>query len=194
MKRKDFLKLMGIAGAIVSSYRAEAPEGFDPQATATTISTYGTEAGAIKNVASAYAPLKPNQAGGRVRCAVFTRVYASEVAGDITALCVLPKGARILRGEVHMSASGGSTTFAFGLMGKDGSGYIDDTVGATVSDNQAILLTAQTITTTALVRIAATNALSCMYETTKELWVTVTTGAATIGTQTLTGFIEYVVD
>jgi len=194
MKRKDFLLLCGIAGAIVSGYRSQAPEGFDPQATATTIDTYGTEAGAIRNVASAYAPLKPNQAGGRMRFAMFTRVYASEAAGDDTALCVLPKGARIISGEAHMSASGGSTTFAFGLMGKDGTGFIDDTVGATVSDNNAILLAAQTITTTAIVRLAATYALSCMYETTKELWVTVTTATATIGTQTLRGWIAYTVD
>jgi len=162
---------------------------------ATTIDNYSTELGqTAPGNPQLYAPLEPNQLRGKVRISTFTRVYASETAGDDTALCLIPKGARILSGSIVISATGGSTTFAVGLMGADGSGYIDDTVGATVADNTGLLLAAQTITSTAKVELAATTALSYLYETKKNLYVTITTAAATIGTQTIKGHISWVVD
>lgn len=140
-----------------------------------------------------YAPLKPNQQGGRVRIATFTRVYGTEAAGDNTALCKLPKGARIITGIAQVSATTGTATLAFGLMGTDASGYIsaDNT---TTADNTAALKAAAAITTTAQVALAATVALYSNVETEKELYVTVTTAAAAMASQTLSGYILYAVD
>lgn len=139
-----------------------------------------------------YSPLKPNQENGRVRMSFFTKTFASEAAGLDLALCKLPKGARIVGGEISFSASTGTATIAVGLMGKDGSGFID--AANSVSDNTALLLAAAAITTTPVVRLANTQALSYGYETEKELYVTLTTAVAAMGTQVLKGHIAYIVD
>jgi hypothetical protein len=157
---------------------------------ATTIDNYSTElaAGRPPN----YAPLSPNKYEGRMRISMFTRVYTTEAAGDDTALCELPKGARIISGVAQVSATTGSATLAFGLMAKDGSGYLD--AALSVADDTAILKAAAAITTTAQVALAATVALKSLYETEKQLYVTVTTAAAAMAAQTLSGWIQYVVD
>ena len=157
---------------------------------ATAIDGYGTELTQIQP--PAYAPLKPNQVGGRVRVAAFTKVFASEAAGTDIALCKLPKGARILGGEVCVSASTGSATLSFGLMAEDGSGTID--AANSVSDAVASAFAAAAITTTALTPIFATQALLRYYETEKPLLLTVTTAAASMTTQTLKGLVFYAVD
>lgn len=161
---------------------------------ATTIDNYSTELGQTSpGNPQLYVPLKANQQGGRVRVVTFTRVYGTEAAGDDTALCKLPKGARILSGIAQVSATTGSATLAFGLMGADGSGYISAD-NSTTADNTAILKAAAAITTTAQVALAATVALQSMVETEKELYVTVTTAAAAMAGQTLSGYILYAVD
>jgi hypothetical protein len=157
---------------------------------ATVIDGYGTELAQIQP--PAYSPLKPNQREGRVRVAAFTKVFATEAAATDIALCELPAGARILSGEVNVSATTGLATLSFGLMAKDGSGLIDK--ANTVSDAVASVAAAAAITTTALVPIFATQALLRYYETEKPLFVTCTTAAAAMAGQTLKGVILYVVD
>lgn len=157
---------------------------------ATVISGYSAE---LTQVAPPnFAPLKPNQLHGRKRVAFFSKTFASESAGANIALCVLPKGARITGGDISFSATTGSATIALGLAGKDLTGYID--AAGSVSDGVALLLAAAAITTTPRVPFANTQALYYGYETEKELWLTLTTAAASMGTQVLKGHIEYVVD
>lgn len=197
MNRKQFSKslLMSIAALeaaiAVASARSQAPEGYDPQ-NGTTINSYSTEVN--QGLPPNYAPLKPNQREGRIRISSFTRVYTTEAAGDNTALCLLPKGARVVKFEVAVSATTGTATLAFGLMGKDLNGNIDDTSGATVVDNVAFFAAAAAITTTPKVDLANTIALNWLYETKKEVYVTVSTAVAAMAGQTLRGYVAYVVD
>lgn len=157
---------------------------------ATVIDNYSDD---LKNgVAPVYGPVKTNVQGGRIRVAYFQRTYATEAAGDDTALVILPKGARILNGEISVSATTGTATLAVGLMDRAGSGFID--AALSVSDNTAYLLAAAAITTTAKVALAATQALGYGYETEKELYVTITTAAAAMASQVIKGHITYVVD
>jgi len=157
---------------------------------ATVIDGYSGELGQIQP--PAYSPLKPNQKEGRIRVAHFTKTFASEAAGLDLALVELPKGARILRGEISVSASTGSATLSIGLAAKDGSGFID--AANSVSDAVALGFAAAAVTTTALVEIFATQALYRYYECEKPTYVTLTTAAAAMGTQVLKGAIYYVVD
>jgi hypothetical protein len=160
---------------------------------ATTIDNYSTELGqTAPGSPQLYAPVKPNQHRGKVRMSSFTRVYATEAAGDDTALCIIPKGARILGGKAAVSATTGSATLSYGLMAKNGSGYLD--AALSVADNVAYLKAAAAQTTTTPVDLAATVALGMLYETEKELYVTVTTAAAAMAGQTLSGYIMYVVE
>lgn len=157
---------------------------------ATTINSYSTDLAA--NLAPLYAPIKPNIMHGRVRAVYFRKVFATEAAGEDVALAVIPKGARILGGVAGVSATTGSATLSYGLMAKDASGTLD--VAAAVSDDVAALKAAAAQTTTAQVALAATPALYYGYETEKELYLTVTTAAAAMAGQTLTGHLLYTVD
>jgi hypothetical protein len=160
---------------------------------ATVIDNYSTEMNqGFPGSPQTYSPLKANQFQGKLRVSTFTRVYTTEAAGDDTVLCIIPKGARILYGEAVVSATTGSATLAFGLMAKDASGFLD--VAASVSDNTAVLKAAAAITTTAKVSLAATTALSYLYETEKDLYVTVTTAAAAMAAQTLSGHIVWALE
>lgn len=156
----------------------------------TVIDSYSAELTA--NLAPLYAPLKPNQYEGRIRVAYFTKTFASEAAGHDVALCVLPKNARIISGSFWVSASTGSATLAIGLKGRDESGFID--AAGLVSDNTAFFLAAAAVTVLTEQRFANTIALNAGYELEKECYVTLVTAAAAMTTQSLRGFILYVVD
>lgn len=161
------------------------------------------------NQAPLYAPLKPNRSEGRVRTANFRLTLASQAAGAVFGVAVLPKGARIIGGELCASATlSNSATLAVGLAGKDNSGYYDDavaggpgyktdgsavTVGTPVADGGALLKAAAAQGAT-MVPFAITQALGYLYETAKEVYVTLTTGTGTVGTEVVTGSIRYVVD
>ncbi len=149
---------------------------------ATTIDSYSDALEA--NLQPLYAPLKTNLQGGRVRMAFFRVTLASQASGEDIAVAIIPKGARILSGVIAASATlANSATLAVGLMGKDGSGYIDDavtggpglkpdgsavTVGTPVADAVACLKAAAAQGATQ-VPFAVTQALGYGYETAKEL-------------------------
>lgn len=157
---------------------------------ATVLDGYSTEQAQIQP--PTYAPLKPNQYEGRIRCAFFSKVFTTEAVATDLALCVIPKGARILGGQLCFSASTGTATIAIGIMDKAGSGFID--AALSVSDNIAFFLAAAAITVTTMQEFGATQALNYGYETEKEVYVTLTTGTAVMAAQTLKGFVRYVVD
>jgi len=157
---------------------------------ATAINDYGDEL--TLNRPPLYAPMAPNVHLGRIRSSFFTMTFATESAGLDVALAVIPKGARILGGTFCVDATTGSATLSFGLMGTDGSGFID--AAGTVSDAVASLKAAAAHTTTAQANLAVTQALLYGYVTEKELYLTVTTAAAAMAAQALKGHIEYVID
>ena len=157
---------------------------------ATVLVGYSNEQGQIQP--PTYTPLRPNQREGRVRIAYFSKTFASEASGTNIGLTELPKGARIIDGEITVSATTGSATIAVGLMAKDGSGTIDS--ANSVSDGVAYGLVAAAITTTAIVPLFATQALYRNYETQKPLIVSLSTAAATMGPQVAMGWVRYVAD
>jgi len=157
---------------------------------ATTLNSYSDDL--TSSNAPNYAPIKVNKAGGRLRVQYFTVTLASQVAGEDIALCVLPKGARIIGGNIIASASlANSAQVSVGLMDKAGSSYID--AALSVSDNVAILKAAAVLSTTML-PFANTQALKFGYETEKELYVTATTSVGTVSTEVITGYVMYAVD
>jgi len=159
-----------MAQTVIDSYSAELTQGLPPL----------------------YAPVKTTQLQGRVRIATFTRQYVTEAAGDDTALVVLPKGAKILNIHLQLSASSGAATLAVGIAGKDKTGFIDGP--GTISDSNAFFRAAAALTVTTDTVCGDTQALNTMYETLKEVWITITTAAAAMANQLLTGYVLYVVD
>lgn len=157
---------------------------------ATVIDDYSDEM--ALNRAPLYAPMAPNVHLGRVRMSWFTMTFATEASGADVAVAIIPKGARILSGWIVASATTGTATLSVGLAATDGSGFLD-TAGV-VSDNIAVLRAAAAITTTAKTELAATSLLGFGYIAQKELYMTVTTGAAAMAGQVVSGFISYVID
>ena len=159
--------------------------------------------------------------GNLSRCSVKTAAFkwtcASEVAGTVVNLCLLPKGARILKCEIVASAAlANSAQISIGLSAKDNTGIIDDgsvasyndsgtalaadtvagaagVVGTTVADS-GVCLKAAAILSTTIVPFAITSALGFGYETQKEVYVTATTSVGTISTEVVRGFVNYAID
>lgn len=161
------------------------------------------------NLPPLYAPLKTNVMEGRVRIAAFKWTCAAEASGTTVNVAKLPKGARILSGTIAASATlANSATLAVGIAGLDNSGYYDDalasgpglktdgsvvTTGTPVADNTTAFKAAAT-QGTAQVGFALTRALGYLYETAKEVYVTLTTGTGAVTTEVVTGHVLYVVD
>ncbi len=186
---------------------------------ATTITHYGTELtqGPPGNPQT-YQPLRVNQLGGRVRFAMFNWVTASEPVGSNIALAKIPGGARLVDIGMSISAGLGSTTLSFGLAGADGTGYIDDGTGANTCGTQTAdsvscisgatgyppVALAHLLLPTPVAYDTANGAQSgvvtiggsggWLYQTAKDVYLTVTVNAATIGTIVLSGYVLYVLD
>lgn len=156
-----------------------------------------------------YLPLKPSQYQGRLRISEFTLTFASQVATTSFAVMKLPAGARIISGVLAASGTlANSATLSVGLAGVDGSGNIDDalitgtgintdrsavTVGTPISDGVAVLKAAAAQGATQ-VPFSITQALGYLYETNKQLYITITTGTGTVATETVTGHCVWVLD
>lgn len=175
---------------------------------ATTISTYSdalkTQIGTASVAPGAPAPA--NLSRSKMIVAPFKWTCASEVSGTSIGIVRIPKGARLLGGEIAASAAlANSGTLAVGLAAFDGLGNIDDVpTGASTSTADAAVTTAQSDSTTCLkaaavqsttkVGFCLTNALGYGYELQKECWLTFTTGAGTISTEIVRGEVRYAVD
>lgn len=177
---------------------------------ATTISGYSTQLGqTAPGAPQTYGPVAANWSYGKLRVGAFRLVLASQAAGTSFAVAIIPKGARILSGILAASATlANSATLSVGLAGKDASGYIDDavaggpgltpagaavTVGTPIDDAVACLKAAAAQGATQ-VPFAITQALGYLYETAKEVYLTLTTGTGTVATEVVTGHVIYVVD
>lgn len=151
-------------------------------------------------------PAPANLSRSKLIVAPFIWTAAAEASGTVVNVTVLPKGARLISGNLIASASFGSTQISVGISGKDNNGYYDDasvaglktdasavTAGTPVADSAAGFKAAATITTTKL-PFLATIALGYLYEVQKECYLTLTTSAATAGTDVIRGEVVYAVD
>lgn len=151
-------------------------------------------------------PAPANLSRSNVRCAPWKWTCASEVAGTHVGLVKIPKGARLLSGEIAASATlANSAQISVGLAATDGLGFIDDVpTGSSTSTADAAVTTPQSDSTTCLkaaavqgatkVSFCLTNALGYGYETQKEVWLTLTTSVGTLATEVVRGHILYAVD
>ncbi len=172
---------------------------------ATTISGYSTELNqTTPGSPQLYAPVKANRHYGKVRCSNFSLTLASQASGTSFAVVIIPKGARIISGGIIASATlANSATLAVGIAAKDGTGLIDDgtavstamaaATGTALSDLTTAFKAAAAQSTT-FVAFALTQALGYLYETQKEVYLTLTTGTGTVSTEVVTGHVLYVVE
>lgn len=157
---------------------------------------FSVELAQVPPQAVAYAPLRPNQAHGRVRMAFFTRAVAAEAENSVIGLCYIPKNARVLKGAFMKSATTGATVnYDLGLSARDDNGYIDDTLGATVADAPAHFGNVANTTAAQAADFAATAAQNSGYILTKDCILTLKVkGAAVSAAATISGYVLYVVD
>lgn len=177
---------------------------------ATTINGYSVELNQTSpGSIGVYGPVKANSHYGRVRNSSFRLVLASQVSGTNFAVVIIPKGARILQGGIIASATlANAATLAVGLAARDGLGNVDDallggplykydgtaiTVGTALADS-TVCLKAAAVQSTTFVGFALTQALGYLYETAKDLLLTLTTGTGTVSTEVVNGNVLYVVD
>lgn len=152
-------------------------------------------------------PAAGNLSRNRTMTAAFIWTCASEASGTVVGVVKLPKGARLISGWIIASATlANSATLAVGLAAVDGTGITDPateawyktdgtagTIGTTVADSTTCLKAAAAQGTTK-VEFLVTTALGFLYETQKELWLTLTTGTGTVSTEIVRGYINYAVD
>ncbi len=131
----------------------------------------------------------------------FIHTCSAEASGSDIALAIIPKGARIISGEIVSSATlANSAQISIGLAGKDGTGTIDDvrsgssisTAGATVTSAQSdstTCLKAAAVQSTTKVGFALTPALGFLYEAQKDLYLTATTSVGAVTTEVLRGYV-----
>lgn len=131
----------------------------------------------------------------------FVHTCSAEASGSDIALAIIPRGARIISGEIVASATlANSAQISIGLAARDGLGYIDDVAsGSSISTAGAAVTTAQSDSTTCLkaaatqsttkVGFALTTALGFMYEAQKELYLTATTSVGAVTTEVLRGYV-----
>lgn len=171
---------------------------------ATTISTYSD---ALETqVGSAGTPAPSNLSRCRLVVAPFKWTCAAEASGTSIGMVKIPKGARLISGNLAASATlANSATLAVGLAATDGLGFIDDVpTGSSTSTADAAVTTAQSDSTTCLKAAAAqgatkvgfclTNALGYGYELQKECWLTLTTGTGAVTTEVVRGEVIYAVE
>lgn len=139
------------------------------------------------------APLKANEHTGRRRVARFSWTSTALASGSNIMLCRLPAGARILAGVIMTGALGTSVTGKVGLSGANATGYIDS--AESVSDDDDKFVGATAMATASQTPFAATLALGYGYELSKDCYLTLTTGGATLTAGiAVAGDVTYVLD
>lgn len=127
--------------------------------------------------------------GGRVHRASFKVTLASQGAGEDIRVATLPAGSIILGGEIWASGTlSNSAEVSVGLMGADGSGYVDR--ANSDADDVAELKAAAVLGTTRL-PIATSTALGFLKSVEKDNYVTLTTSVGTVGTEVIYGYVEW---
>ena len=128
--------------------------------------------------------------GGKVHRASFVVTLASQAAGEDIRVATVPAGSQIVGGEIWASATlSNSAQVSVGLMGADGSGYVDR--ANSDADDVAELKAAAVLSTTRL-PIAYTSALGFLKSVEKDNYVTLTTSVGTVGTEVIYGYVEWV--
>ncbi len=164
---------------------------------ATTIDSYADE---LESYVISGERMDTNLSFSKLRIVPFEVTLASQASGEDIALAIIPRGARLIKGELSASATlSNSAQISIGLAGRDGTGYVDDTTGTIPSyaggtttgpltDSVTCLKAAATQSTT-LVGFVLTQALGSLYEAKKDLWLTCTTSVGTVGTEVIKGWI-----
>jgi len=165
---------------------------------ATVIDSYSDE---LQSYVESGEKMDTNLSFSKTYAIPFVCTLASQGTGEDIALAIIPRGARIISGEIVASATlSNSAQISLGLAARDALGYIDDvasgssigTDGSAVtsaqSDSKVCLKAAATQSTTK-VGFALTTALGFMYEAQKELYLTATTSVGTVGTEVLRGYV-----
>jgi hypothetical protein len=125
-----------------------------------------------------YAPLKPNELQGRLRLARFSfTTPAGMVINDNLEACVVPRGARIIGGQLYTDALGTSALAAVGVAG-----------------TPAKYMAAGSVAAAAALPIANTFALHGLETTVDETILITFTGANPAAAKVVQGYIMYVVD
>ena len=172
---------------------------------ATTISTYSDALESQVGASNTQAPA--NLSRSKLITAPFKWTCAAEASGTSIAVAKIPKGARLISGVLAASATlANSATLAVGLAAVDGLGNISDattawdlttgsagTVG-TVESDSTVCLKAAAVQGATQVGFCLTSALGFLYETQKEVWLTLTTGTGSVTTEFVRGYITYAVD
>lgn len=151
----------------------------------------------VPPIGTTYSPLKPSQWHGRVRVASFSYAFAGTEVKDTTilGLCNLPKNARVLQATVITDATTSTSTFQIGLIGRDGSGLIDATTGATVADNATWWGTVGAVAGAQTAVVANTAAQHALYTLVRDCIAILTVKTTDIGAPFgLSGYFLYVVD
>lgn len=164
----------------------------------TVIDTYSD---ALENYVNSGTKIETTLAFGRAYVIPFIHTCSAEASGSDIALCIIPRGARIISGSIAASATlANSAQISIGLAARDGLGYIDDVAsGSGTSTAGAAVTTAQSDSVTCLkaaavqgatqVGFALTPALGFLYETQKELYLTATTSVGAVTTEVLRGYV-----
>jgi len=163
---------------------------------AITIDAYSTEmTDVIQSQTQGWNPLDPNKAGGRLerRYFSYTVPTAGLTDGSNIIACIIPKGARCLGGKLVPTGTGTSTQDVdVGVMGRDGSGFID--AAGSVADDDDFFVAAADVGGTATVNFGLTAALNYAYVTEKELYLVLTVETtALIAANVIEGHIDFVV-
>lgn len=138
----------------------------------------------IVNAPTTYAPLAPNELGGRVRAAFFSLNTTTVTVnnGDVVRLTRLPKGARVIGGNIAFGAMGVGATGEIGISGK----------------TELFLASGTSVAAAGTAHLAAadTDDISQLgYETAAEVDVILTAGGANYAAaKNIRGVLFYVVD
>ena len=153
---------------------------------ATTINSY---ADGLEDFIASGAAIEPLEGGCKAYKAKAVITLASQAAGEDIAVFLLKKGTTLWGGNLYASATlDNSAQLSVGLMGADGSGYVD--AANTDADDVAQFKAAAAQGTT-LVPFCATVALGYGYTLEKDCYLTISTSVGTVATESVWVVLDY---
>lgn len=131
-----------------------------------------------------------NEVGAKLRIAFFSILTTGSASGDTLNLATLPKGAKIIGGQLITEALGASVTLS---LGTDTGLTTGASGGTSIAAGAANLLAATSVASASNTAFAATYALGAGAETTGVTSVYATVGGATPTTaKQIQGWVTYV--
>ena len=154
-------------------------------------------ADSFPKVTGNYSPLKPNESGGRSRSAYFQyTTTGDENDGETMSIAFIPAGARFKPGHIGFGALATMDQVIIGLVGADGSGFINAAEDAADDPNYFLGFTNMDSAGTAV--IANTSAFGLGKAIDKDCFAVLTFGDAGTGDTDpaidIRGYVEYTLD